>query len=102
MGRVHHRINHESGISGRALELVASTSFASKDYRLGDVSPYYGRVVDLGIFLACSWTPSGINWYRCLDSPGSVQFLSSLAVEFLSRGRYRTLRIDNENTRSHQ
>jgi len=61
VGRVHHCTGHESGVDGCALELGASAAFGAEDHRLGDVSPYPGRVVDLGIFLAYSWTLDWIN-----------------------------------------
>jgi len=91
VGRVRHRTGCESGVPRCALELGASAAFGTKEHRLGDVSPYHGRVVDLGILLARSCTPGGICRHRCLDSPGRVQFISSLPVDLLSRGRRRNL-----------
>ena len=83
MGRVRHRTGRESGVAGRDLELGSSAAFGTKDYRLGLVSPYHGRAVDLGIFLADSWAPSGIYLYRCLDSPCRVQFVKIFSVDLL-------------------
>ena len=78
MGWVRRRTGLESGVAGYALELGASAAFDAKDHHLVGFSPYHGRVVDLGSLLARSWTPGGICRYRCLDSRGCVQFISSL------------------------
>lgn len=84
VGWVPYCVNHESGVVICALELGASATFGSKNYHLDDFSSYHGRVVDLGIFLAHSWALGRIFWYRCLDSSGSRQFVSSLPVDLLS------------------
>ncbi len=53
---------------------LVGTAAGQTLYVPGDFYPYSDRVVDLGILLARSWTPGGICRYRCLDTPGRVQF----------------------------
>lgn len=72
---VRHCIGCESGVPGCTLELGASIASDTKDYNLGDFYPYPGRIVDMGILLASSWTLGGMYRYRCLDSSGHVQFI---------------------------
>ena len=80
VGRICDRITSESGMASCTLELGARTPNGSKNYHLDDFSTNNGRVMDMGIFMACFWANDGIYRYRCMDSCSSGEFVSSIPV----------------------